>query len=245
MESSKSDAEPAVPEGCVSAKDLEIEELRLRYAELLADPGVFPTRTNWEFITANRMEGLGGLLYDKYLISLAVDDVDRADLHNIAVEEFPRYLAAVDHDYAVSIIYPTLIDNIDAAMPLIRRCRLFDAVELCRLVESGHADIAADLVDVYRPYYNVADLSPMRRLAMLFDHLPVLGEIRSQRGIFGTSDKYICPRGHVNNPESRYCTHSGCGLDAHGLTAGQNEAIETYKRRVEALTNLLKHRQSE
>ncbi len=222
----------------VSADQLRAEELRLKYVTLLDDPAVYPTRENWKYIIDNRMEGVGPALFNRYVTALEVDDVDRAELHSIAIEEFPRYLEAVDRDYALSIIYEGGAGH-DICVDLIRRCRLFDANYLVNLIDCGELDLALDVIDVYQPEYTQADLDAMEMLAKCLAGLPDKGSIEDRRGIFGMSSKYICPNGHVNDADAKYCTHSGCGLDIKGLTRRRAEAVDIFRHRLEALRNLI------
>lgn len=222
----------------VSADQLRAEELRLKYVSLLDDPSVYPTRENWQYIIDNKMEGVGPALLNRYITALEVDDVDRAELHSIAIEEFPRYLEAVDRDYALSIIYEGGAGH-DISVDLIRRSRLFDANYLLNLIDCGELDLALDVIDVYQPEYIDSDLDAMEMLAKCIDALPDKGTIEDRRGIFGTSSKYICPNGHVNDAGTTYCTHSGCGLDIKGLTKRRADAVEIFRHRLEALRNLI------
>lgn len=224
----------------ISADQLKIEELRLRYLELIGRPEVFPTRANWKFITANRMRGLARALYGKYLTALTIDEVDRQELHDVAIEEFPGYIKAIDRDEAVEAVYSDLYTAPDAACGLIHEAALFDAVEIMRIAEDGDLDMAFRLLTAYKSEYDASDLDPMQRLVDMLDNRPPAGGIREQRGIFGVSEKYICPAGHVNPADAEYCTHSGCGLDARGYTRDQAEAITTLARRTDALRELLK-----
>ena len=52
----------------ITAAELKTEILRRRYLSLLSKNDVFPSQKNWDYIIASRMQGLGGLLYHKYLV---------------------------------------------------------------------------------------------------------------------------------------------------------------------------------
>lgn len=223
----------------ITADQLKIEELRLRYLELIGRPEVFPTRANWRFITANRMRGLARGLYGKYLTALTIDEVDRQELHDVAIEEFPEYIKSIDRCEAVEAVYSDIYTAPDATCGLIRDAGLFDALEIMRLVEDGDLAMAFRLLTAYKSEYDATDLAPMQRLVDMLENRTPTGGIREHRGIFGVSEKYICPSGHTNPPDTEYCTHSGCGLDARGYTREQAEAITTLSRRTDALRELL------
>lgn len=222
----------------ITAAELRAEEMRRRYAILLDDPSVFPTVTNWNYIIDNRMEGIGDALYSRYLAALAIDDVDRAELHNVAIEEFPRYLRAVSRPYAVDVVYDN-ISNEYATAALIRDCSLFDADSIQMLITRGQLSLAMSILDAYQPEYTDADLVAMQKLLACIEKLPVIGYHETRKGIFGTSDKYICPAGHVNDGSAVYCSHAGCGLDEQGLTADQVAKVDVLRHRIEALAGLL------
>lgn len=221
----------------VSCESLKAEELRLRYRELLRDPSVFPTGANWDYIIANRMEGLGDLLYVKYRTALGIDDADRDELHSVALDNFPLYLRAVSPAYAADVVYSHVADG-PVAFDLIRRCRLFSAGHIAGLVERGDLSVL-DVVDAYREEYDEAEYGAMRRLDSLIHRLPQLGRIESVRGLLGAGTRYICPAGHSNDSSARFCTRAGCGLDARGLTKAQSDAIDRFRHRLTALANLL------
>lgn len=222
----------------VTAEQLKAEELRRRYGRLLQDVAVFPTEANWDYIIANRMEGIGDLLLDKYLAALTVDDVDRHELHQISIDRFPDYLQAMPRDYAVEIVYPIASDFPDVFRDLVRRAGLFDADSIAILVDSGQASLAADVIDVYQPSYTPHDSERMAALSVKLDRLPDIGSYRTQRGIFGVSERYICPAGHSNDRSEQFCTHSGCGLNIKGLTETQSRAVDLFKERCRALAAL-------
>lgn len=222
----------------VGYESLKAEELRLRYSELLRDPSVFPTSANWDYIISNRMEGLGDLLYMKYRTARDIDDADRDELHTVAIEKFPLYLKAVDAGYAAEVLYAHMADG-DIVCDLIRGCRLFSARHISDRIEALGDLSVLDVIDAYREEYDDAEYQAMRDLDALLGRLPRLGRVENVRGLLGTSLKYICPAGHVNDSSATYCTHSGCGLDACGVTKKQAEAIGRFRHRLVALGNLI------
>lgn len=223
----------------ISCEQLHVEELRLRYRELLEDSTVYPTEANWRFICENRLEGLGHLLLDKYVTSLDRDELDRQELHLKAIEWFPQYLQAVERQYALEVVYDYPQAPEEVLVDLIRRCKLFDAVRLLTWVRQGLLSAALSVLDVYQPEYEASDVDAMRVLSQALHRLPVQGRVEERRGIFGSGLKYICPNGHVNAPDAEYCTHSGCGLNTQGLTAEQVKRLSTLDHRIAVLTRLL------
>lgn len=224
----------------ITAEELRIEELRLKYLDLIERPDVFPTRANWQFITSNAMTGLARKLYDKYLTALTIDDNDREHLHDIAIEEFPKFIAAVARPEAIDAIYSDISTDPVAAASLIRDNKLFDADKLRELVEDGDIGFAISLLDVYQPDYSAEDVGAMEALMECIDSLPQVGMIAQKSGLFGSSEKYICPDGHTNPADAEYCQHSGCGKNARGLTEAEEKNIAVFSHRLYALKSLLR-----
>lgn len=227
----------------VSLEDVKIEELRLRYLELLDRPDVYPTRANWEFISSKAMHGLGHLLYHKYLTALTIDDNDREELHDIAIEEFPKFLKSINREEALEVVYSDLSTAPAATLELIKECELFDANYLLNLLDNSELRIVMELIDVYQPSYSDSDVEAMTELRERLEDLPELGFNQEVGGLFGSSLKYICPAGHKNSPDAEFCTHPGCGLNRKGLTKTDINKIDLYDRRVQAVANLI-HRNS-
>lgn len=224
----------------ISSDDLRAEELRLRYKEMLGDPSVFPTRANWQYITEHRMHGLATSLYGRYLAAATVGEIDASELHQIALEEFPAFITAIDRAEAVEAVYSDIDSAPAATASLIRQCKLFDAQALSRLIDLGNISFAMDIADTYQPQYTASDLLNMQRLVQKIDNLPENGYIQERPGMFGTSKRFICPNGHSNPADAKYCTHSECRQNARGLTAEQEAAAATLRSRTIALKNLIK-----
>lgn len=229
----------------ISADELRTEEIRLKYLNLLERPDVFPTRGNWKFIASNSMQGMARLLYQKFLTALTIDENDREQLHDIAIEEFPEYISAIDRTEAIDALYSDVTTVSDITVDIIRRNNLFDAKSLLKLIETGHTDIAVQILDVYQPSYSESDIRPMEKLLERIDRLPRIGYIEHRSGIFGASEKFICPDGHSNPADTEYCTHAGCGKNARGLTEPQEYAINLLSNRIEALKELLKKKKEQ
>lgn len=223
----------------VTAEELKVEELRLRYLELIERPDVFPTRANWQFIASHAMRGLGHALYHKYLSALTIGDADREELHDIAIEEFPKYLRCIDREEALEVIYTDLVTAPEATMEIIKELNLFDADYLINQLDCDELGKVMALLDVYQPSYDRQDIEPMKELLERLNTLPETGSVQQVSGLFGTSLKYVCPMGHKNPPEAEYCNHPGCGLNRFGLTQSDVAKIKVYGRRVQALESLL------
>lgn len=148
-------------------------------------------------------------------------------------------LHAIDRDEAIDVAY-TGFGSAPAEMTrLIHDCQLFDADYLVNMLDNDGLGAVMDLLDAYQPEYGPNDLEAMSVLLERLQNLPDLGHIEIRQGIFGSAEKYICPNGHVNSADADYCHHSGCGLDARGLTEAQEDALMAFAVRVEALQSLI------
>ena len=124
-------------ENRVSAEDLRTELLRRRYAELLAQPEVFPSQANWDFIIEHALTGIGEGLYRKFLVSAVLPEEQRRSPNRIALKEFPRYLQAVPRAYAIEVVYDDTVSAPEATRKIVEDCELFDAPAISGLVARG------------------------------------------------------------------------------------------------------------
>lgn len=223
----------------VSSEELKMECLRRKYLELLSQPDVFPSEENWDFIISNNMRGLGKRLYRKYLVSYMLDEDKRCDYHNLAIKRFPMYLKAVPRDEAIEVVYADTDSAPDGFLKLVYDCQLFDCERIGHLVDNGHPDLAADLLDAYQPEYDGDTIDAMQFLLSKFDHLPSLGSIEMHKGIFKVERRYICPDGHSNPHDVMFCEDEDCGKDIYGLTEDQRQAVEQFAERIDVLRDML------
>ena len=225
----------------VTAEELQAEELRQRYLEIIDRRDIYPTVTNWKYIIEHRMTGLGPALMHKYLCSLDRSEDDREPLHLAAIEYFPQYLAAVPRQYAVETVYSDTDTMPGETARLIRDIRLFDAAAILEHMQAGRTEFALDVLDAYRATYDAGELRAVDELEEYIDSIPATGFMEERRGIFGSSMKYICPLGHVNDADVGYCRH--CGRDKYGHTEQQAHKIALFKRRSIALHALFDARE--
>lgn len=227
----------------VSAHTLQVEYLRRRYLSRLDQPDVFPSARQWQTIIDERMHGLGPLLYRKYLVSRMLPKESRSGLHTSALRHFPEYLRVIDHAEAVDTVYADCHTDQEAFIELVTSCQLFDARRILQLLDCeadncSYLHLTARLLDAYQPQYDVADLHCMQQLLFRLQNLPALGAVEERRNLLGqTTMRYRCPMGHTNPHSEVYCTT--CGLDIRGLSEADENAIDNYTARVEALDDLL------
>lgn len=227
------------PRYSVTAEELRDEMLRRKYCELLAQPDMFPSEENWNYIISRRMTGLGPGLYRKFLVAWLTEDGIRNDYHEAALKYFPEYINTVDRDYAIETIYADCISSPDAFTEIVCKCNLFDAEAIGNLLEQGRASLAAGLLGAYQPVYDGDIVDAMRYLLAKFDSLPDLGSMEMRRGLFRSEQVYVCPCGHVNPAGAIYCRHEDCGRDIKGLDKKDRQMIEDFRIRVSVLAEML------
>lgn len=223
----------------VSSSDLKIENMRRKYSELLAQPEVFPSAENWDFIITNRLEGLGDGLYRKFLVSKLLDWNSRCDYHELAIANFPRYLKVVDRSYALDVVYSDVETAPDAFIDLVENCELFDSGRIASIVDSGNVEVAVELLAAYQPEYDGDSVDAMQFLLNKFRNLPVIGTIEMRSGLFRSERRYICPDGHSNPCDVEFCQNEDCGKDIRGLTEVQRNLIEEFAKRIAILRDML------
>ncbi len=201
----------------ITAEQLKVEEIRLHYEQLLEDRNTFPTRANWQYICDNAMTGIGEQLYLKYLTACGIEECDRAELHQIAIEEFPKYLKAIDRDYAIAIVYGDTTSATEETIDLIKQCQLFSADYLSNLIDCNELNFVFKILPVYQPEYTQSDLISMRALSDKLHSLEKIERTEETKGLFGIkSHKTI-----------------------KGFTEEQISLLNTFDHRLKALTNLI------
>jgi len=226
----------------ISADALKAECLKERYSSQLSRPEVFPSDENWQYIIGHSMTGIGPGLYRKYIVSWLIDPSERCDYHQAALTRFPEYLSAVPRQYALDVVYADIDSAPGATLDVIHRVQLFDAPRLLGLLadeECPRVGFVADCLDAYQPEYTLSDLTNMRTLLGALRDLPPLGKITRTRTLLGQTDRYVCPRGHVNDITDDYCRADNCGLNIYGLTERQDRLVDGYADRVRTLGKLL------
>lgn len=224
--------------GLVTADALIVAERAEKYKRQLQRPEVFPTADNWRYIIDNAMAEVAPELYRKFLMSWLTPVKDRSDFHLLALENFPRYITAIDRDAALDAVYADVDTSREATLHVITECRLFDAVELLNLIDAdtdpGYVALCAD---AYQPDYSADDIQDMQQLLRYFRRIPACGTVREKSGIFGSEKRYICRNGHSNPADTPFCTQ--CGLNINGFTKTQATALDHLETRIRLLQRLM------
>lgn len=228
------------PTVSISADSLRAELLKRKYEVLLEKPEVFPSQKNWEYISEHGMAGkIGRLLFRKYIVAVLTPTVDRVDSHLLALREFPKYLASLPLQARIDIIYSDTDSIPEETFKLAEKNQLFSCDAVYSMIEDGRLDKAIKYLGLFKPDYNNSDYIKMKGLVRRLRSLPELGCVQATRGLFSSGVKYICPDGHSNSPDTRFCEHPGCGKDIYGLTKPMYDAIEAFENLTEVLGEML------
>lgn len=121
---------------------------------------------------------------------------------------------------------------------LIKNCNLFDARRILHLCNKD-INLAIEVLSANADEYNTEDLALMKQIVEKLTTVSFLGKIESVKsGLLGKmQEKYICPNGHKNDIDATFCT--SCGLNIYGFNSDQVSKINLFKRKVEALSNLI------
>ena len=222
----------------ITAQQLNAEFLKRKYANLLKNNDVYPSRKNWKFIIENNMYELADLLYQKYLLATNTPDEARSIYHNDTIEMFPQYLEYIDRRHAVETLYKDTSTNPEASIELAISLHLFDIDGILDMLDRDEVRTAARMLMAMKPTYDANDLDDLYDLLDDFIELPDLGYYDGNRMSLLANERYVCPNGHINNCDDQFCAHPECGQNIKGLTRTEVECIDTYTERLNILREL-------
>lgn len=159
----------------------------------------------------------------------------------IGLREFiEKYFAFLPKENVIPPVYGSLLDNQSLISNLIHASNLFSPTHILELAEKKHIDLSIKLLDVNKDCYCKEDLEVMNKILSIYDNLPDTGKIEVVKGglLSREQEKFICEAGHKNSPEKEYC--DTCNRNIKGLQKDEVSAIELFRAKIEALSNLLK-----
>lgn len=224
----------------ISAKELNAELLKRKYAQLLKNEEIYPSQNNWDYIIEHKMHELSHLLYQKYLSALDIAEDERKSNHNDTITMFPKYLQSIERSHAIETIYNDTSTNTSATVDLAIRLDLFDFDGILDMIDRKEAGAAAQMLMALKPTYSANDIDDLNDLLEEFYQLPNLGRIdESALNLFLGERKYICPNGHTNNDVVEFCTYEDCELNIKGLTRHEVDCIDEFAERIKVIEELL------
>ena len=149
-----------------------------------------------------------------------------------------NFFRNLDENEAVEILYGNITNNPKACIEIIDSNNLFSAQKILDLINKGEISIAVDCLSTNKNYYTKDDLNIMEKIVAYFENLEDLGSIELVKGVLGKAkEKYICPDGHPNNPEVKYCEI--CNKNIKGLRKSQVNTINNFNTKTDSLKTIL------
>lgn len=228
---------PVTEVGLISYSQIRRQYLITLYREWLKNKKPLSNK-DWENIYSLDMTELAPELTDEYfrLKAGSYDNFELSEYQDSFPPKYEEYLTRLNKDEASRCIFPYLEIHPVLVINLAISNNLFDPKVVIEQITAGNVSVAADLLRSHKDYYTKDDLAEMKQIISLFDSLPDKGSIqvvRSGRFTKKEEEMYICPDGHKNPKELRYCDK--CGQNTKGLTLEQVKVINQFKRVTEAL----------
>lgn len=203
--------------------------------------GAFPSEEEWNYLAAYDVPEISEKLFDLFLLT----DKKSADFISIPekllLNNFPQYYIRLDKSLQIDLAYSKLNGvNDRVVVSLIISNKLFDAKSIIDLVRNDKINIAVQLLESDKDYYTDKDIALMKNIVDAISNIPDKGKIEFVKGLLSKgSEKYVCPRGHKNDVDTKFCNELNCGLNIKGLTKSQVECINKYSAKIDALQELL------
>ena len=149
-----------------------------------------------------------------------------------------NFFRNLEENEAVEILYGNIIDNRKACKEIIESNNLFSSQKVLDLIKKGEINIAIDCLPINKNYYTKDDLKLMEEIIELLENLEDLGKIEMVKGVLSKAkEKYICPDGHANNPEVKYCEI--CNKNIKGLQKSHVDKINNFGIKTYSLKTIL------
>lgn len=204
---------------------------------------------DWDNILTLNLFEIASELTEEYFrlnkIELTYNNAYAFDYRNRFLKKYEEYFARLNKDTASKSIYSYIESTPDVVIEHIIKYNLFNPKIILEQLDKGNLSVAIELLNSHKDYYTDADLTDMRQIISRLDSLPDVGSVEVmivKNGMFSKKEEemYICPQGHLNPKETKFCNDSYCGLDIKGLTAQQHETINKFKSFTTVLGEMLK-----
>jgi len=222
------------------SNDVLINELTKKQIINKAQKDKLLTQEEWYFIQQNPILKISENLLNNFLKNYGYLIPVESDNGKVLISNITNYFRVLEKETSINVLYDKLIENPTHIFELIKNNNLFSPEKVLWLIENGEIGIAIICLNINKENYSTNDLSLMSKIIEFFDNLENKGAIKTSKSLLGKDkEKYICPNGHSNDVESKYCVTYGCLLNIKGLTIGQVEQIDNFKNKVETLSYLL------
>lgn len=229
--------------GNVSSAELQTLLIQKKISITL-DKGYVPTEQRWHaMLQSPKLEWIPKLL-DIYVDLETRENCINTQRENMFLGRLPSFLQRIDDNYCIEQLYKYLFDYPEIMLKLLLQVNCFASNQVIKFIEQGDYDKAIVCLELDRSFYSSEDLKNMKEILCLLKNKPDEGEIKEVKGTFGSAkQKYVCPKGHVNDPGTHFCLNESkgqvCGLNAQGYTKEQLSAISDFELKVEMLEEAL------
>lgn len=195
----------------------------------------------WDFILSNDLpEVVDKLFTIRENILAHYSDGTREEYDN----NLTQYLSRQNEECATDALYRHLDRHGEFCTDYIVKHSLFSAPHIISLLNDEQVGIVLPLLSVDKDYYTNKDLDNMMHILSIFDNISPKGHIEHVKGglLNSGGDRYICPAGHKNKPDSQFCVVSGCELDIYGFNKKERGIIEDFRKKTLILKDMLNNK---
>lgn len=195
----------------------------------------------WNFLLQNPFPEIAEMLLVRYIdVFLQNKSDDTLSLfERLMITNFPRYIISVDHNTSISVLYKHINRLPEKIINILVDGRLFDSAEIINLINNNELSIAIKLLSCPKDIYTKDDIALLNSIVQILDNLPEQGKIEYLKGglLSKAGDKYICPNGHKNSINDKFCEN--CGKNIHGLDEKDLEDINNFKIKLDILSDFM------
>lgn len=197
-----------------------------------------PTQEDWQFLLSTPIKEIAPIILGLYLDKLNEAQSILNETEKLLMANTSNFFRNLDENEAVEILYLNIKNNSNACIEILDSNNLFSAQKVLDLINIGEISIAIDCLSINKNYYTKDDLDLMEKIVAFFENLKDLGSIELVKGVLSKAkEKYICPEGHPNNPEVKYC--ESCNKNIKGLHEDQVNTISNFKIKTNSLKAIL------
>jgi uncharacterized protein YbjQ (UPF0145 family) len=197
-----------------------------------------PTQKDWQFLLSTPIKEIAPIILEWYLEKLKEYENMLSERDKLLIANTSNFFRNLDENEAVEILYENITKNSTACIEIIKSNNLFSGQKVLDLINTGKFNTAIDCLSINKNFYTKEDLTAMEEIVTFFDNLKDLGKIEFVKGVLSKAkEKYICPNGHTNDLEVKYC--ATCGYNIKGLDESQVNKINNFKTKTSALKALL------
>lgn len=203
-----------------------------------------PSHDDWIYLLRNPINEIAKTLLNEYIKSSGVFDDQLSEEQKLLQKNIDNFFRNMDEEISINILYKKIVSSPIIILKILLQENLFSAKIIVELFKKGNISLAIRCLEIDKNTYSEKDLALMQNLVSLFYNMEDLGKVKEVKGTFGKLKmKYICPKGHLNSDETKYCKNIDaglCGQNIKGLTVKEVEIIEKFKIKTDALSEILK-----